>query len=107
MLDAGIKVYQELFQCAYPFTKLDLILVPNVRYGGMECAACIVCNESSINLQNDQVGSINLLLHELSHMWFGDLVTMKWWSDIWLNESFATLISYLACNALVKTQTEV
>lgn len=54
-------------------------------------------------MKTDFVGSVNILMHELSHMWFGDLVTMKWWGDIWLNESFATLISYLACDSLSQT----
>jgi aminopeptidase N len=46
-----------------------------------------------------------ILLHEISHQWFGNLVTMKWWGDIWLNESFATFVSYLACESLLKEST--
>lgn len=98
MLKQGLSFYSRLFDFEYPFLKLDLVLCPNLCFAGMESAACIVVSETSISLDLDYVQTLSLLMHEVSHMWFGDLVTMKWWSDIWLNESFATLISYVACD---------
>ena len=102
---AGINFYSKLFGYEYPFSKLDFVFCPNVNFAGMESAACIVFSESSINLDaslmTDNISTYVLIMHEISHMWFGDLVTMRWWGDIWLNESFATFISYIACESLV------
>lgn len=100
---AAVAFYEHIFACPYPFSKLDLVLVPMVRYTAMECAGCIVYGESMIGAQNWAnlthgaiMNSTITILHEVSHMWFGNMVTMEWWSDLWLNESFATIISHMA-----------
>lgn len=108
----GIDFFENLFGTDYPFSKLDMVVVPNVRYAGMESAACIVFSESFVvTVRQNEIEQVSLaenfciLLHEISHQWFGNLVTMKWWGDIWLNESFATFVSYLACESLLKEST--
>lgn len=97
----GIAFYEDFFGTPYPFGKLDHVFVADYNMGAMENVGCILYTDSYI--QRDEVftntrkqGTLITLLHELSHLWFGDLVTMKWWDDLWLNESFANYISYLA-----------
>jgi len=95
-----IEFYEELFGAKYPFGKMDHIMVPDYNMGAMENVGAIIFTETYV--QRDEVftktrqqGVMITLLHEISHMWFGNLVTMKWWDDLWLNESFANFISYL------------
>ena len=90
-----LRYLEEYFAAPYPYTKLDLITPPNFTAGGMENAGAITYTERGILL--DDSASIQqkryfalLHAHEVSHMWFGDLVTAKWWDDIWLNEAFAS-----------------
>ncbi len=90
-----IDALEKYFDMPYPYPKLDLIAVPEYWYGAMENPGAITFNESSLLLDpaSASVGSrrtlTRFIAHELAHMWFGDFVTMAWWDDLWLNESFA------------------
>ena len=95
--DAGplVAAFERYFARAYPYPKLDLIAVPDFAAGAMENAGAITFREPLLLLRPDapvdQVRAMDhVLAHELAHHWFGDLVTLRWWDDIWLNESFAT-----------------
>jgi cytosol alanyl aminopeptidase len=83
------------FARPYPYGKLDLVAVPSFSSGAMENAGLLTFREERLLLdarasRGAQIGSATLIAHELAHQWFGDLVTMAWWDDLWLNEAFAT-----------------
>ncbi len=96
----GFAFFEEAFGHPYPFGKYDQLFVPEYNAGAMENAGCVTILEDYVfRSRVTEVayeGRANTILHELAHMWFGDLVTMRWWDDLWLNESFAEWASHHA-----------
>lgn len=101
----GIKFLSEYFAQPFPFPKYDMVLIPGMAYGGMEHAGATFLREESVlfrtaTTHSDISGRDILTLHELTHQWFGDLVTMRWFDDLWLKEGFAQFMAYRALSAL-------
>jgi aminopeptidase N len=107
----GFDVFESQFAYPYPFGKYDQVFVPEYNAGAMENVGCVTFRDEYLFRSRVTAASHSrrqdTILHELSHMWFGDLVTMRWWDDLWLKESFATWASNFAVSELATDQTAV
>jgi puromycin-sensitive aminopeptidase len=108
-LDCAVRTlefYNEYFAIPYPLPKCDFIALPDFASGAMENWGCITFREQALLVDPKNTSLhltqyvANVVAHELTHQWFGNLVTMRWWTDLWLNESFASWMSWLAVDSL-------
>jgi aminopeptidase N len=102
----GFAWFEDKFQVGYPFPKYDQVFVPEFNAGAMENVGCVTFRDEYIfrsrTTRTAYESRANTILHEMAHMWFGDLVTMKWWNDLWLNESFAEWAAHWASTGATK-----
>ncbi|PWA60435.1 hypothetical protein CTI12_AA379010 [Artemisia annua] len=108
-LDVAVKtlgLYKEYFATPYSLPKLDMIAIPDFAAGAMENYGLVTYRETALLYDDKHSAAANkqrvatVVAHELAHQWFGNLVTMEWWTHLWLNEGFATWVSYLAADGL-------
>ena len=101
-----LSAFERYFGIPYPYDKLDIVAVPDFAAGAMENAGLVTFRDSLLLLDPQSAGeaqrriSLFVIAHELAHQWFGDLVTMRFWEDIWLNEAFATFFEYKIADEL-------
>ncbi|KAL6453598.1 APE2 Aminopeptidase 2 [Candida maltosa Xu316] len=101
-----LEFFDKKFDIPYPYDKLDLVSVPEFAVGAIESSACIIFRSVDLLLDEKNTNAntkqrvTEVVIHELAHQWFGDLVTMDFWDGLWLNEGFATWMSWYACDAL-------
>jgi len=105
----AVRWFERYFDSRFPFPKYDLVLVPELAYGGMEHAGATFLREDAVLFpsapsETDILARAEVIFHEASHQWFGDLVTMRWFDDLWLKEGFANLMAAKAAEALLPTQ---
>jgi len=93
-IQIAIDFFEDYFSTPFPFKKYDMVFVPEFRINGMENVGIVIMRDTFMRPAEEKTFFeyqqwYKVAVHELSHMWFGDLVTMKWWNDLWLKESFA------------------
>ena len=101
----SLKYYEKFFEIPYFYEKMDFVPVPNMAFRAMENIGCIVFKNEAMLFSHfqhilERKFVSRTICHEISHMWFGDLVTMEWWDDIWLNEGFARCFEFLSLNEI-------
>ncbi len=107
----ALRFFADYYGIVYPGDKMDMVAVPDFAFGAMENLGCVTYRETLLLLdpstatQAERLAVVDVIAHELAHMWFGDLVTMAWWNGIWLNEAFATFME-MKCSSAFRPEWE-